>query len=323
MRRRELIERLQRGRRAERSWNDELRAQLQREHESHGELDEAGGRSRSDPAGGDRAGRGREGIAAVARRRGRRRPSRPRVRARVRARSGAQLGRAALRAGGARSRPDRPRGHAGGRIRSGRRRDREPRRDPAVPARALRRRDRVRQPATTGSRTSTTTCCWRSATMPAPHCRASASNATCTTPTAPSCECWSACSTPAIPSCAGRPGNRRCSPAPSHDGSISSSHELEVIATAALLRDVGNVVDPGTDPAHARSAVRRTSARSWRCTRASAPACSTSCRPCTTSPPRCATTTSASTAPATRPVSAATRSRSPRGCSPSSTPTAR
>src|SRR4051812_31113983 len=36
--RRELIERLQRGRRAERDWNRELRDQLQREHASHGPL---------------------------------------------------------------------------------------------------------------------------------------------------------------------------------------------------------------------------------------------------------------------------------------------
>jgi HD-GYP domain-containing protein (c-di-GMP phosphodiesterase class II) len=41
VRRRELIERLQRGRRAERTWNAELRGQLQREHESRGSLEEA------------------------------------------------------------------------------------------------------------------------------------------------------------------------------------------------------------------------------------------------------------------------------------------
>ncbi|WP_028062247.1 HD domain-containing phosphohydrolase [Solirubrobacter soli] len=39
--RRELIERLQRGRRAERSWNAELRTQLQRAHESHVVVDES------------------------------------------------------------------------------------------------------------------------------------------------------------------------------------------------------------------------------------------------------------------------------------------
>src|ERR1700742_3991294 len=44
VRRRELIERLHRGRRAERTWNTELRAQLQREHESHDGLEE-----RADP----------------------------------------------------------------------------------------------------------------------------------------------------------------------------------------------------------------------------------------------------------------------------------
>jgi len=42
--RRSLIERLQRGRRAERGWNDELRAQLQREHASRSGLEE-----RADP----------------------------------------------------------------------------------------------------------------------------------------------------------------------------------------------------------------------------------------------------------------------------------
>jgi HD-GYP domain-containing protein (c-di-GMP phosphodiesterase class II) len=40
VRRRDIIERLQRGRRAERSWNAELRAQLQREHQSHAGLEE-------------------------------------------------------------------------------------------------------------------------------------------------------------------------------------------------------------------------------------------------------------------------------------------
>ena len=40
VRRRELIERLQRSRRAERSWNAELRAQLQREHQTRGGLEE-------------------------------------------------------------------------------------------------------------------------------------------------------------------------------------------------------------------------------------------------------------------------------------------
>src|SRR3954447_8874372 len=40
VRRRELIERLQRSRRAERSWNSELRAQLQREHQLHGGLEQ-------------------------------------------------------------------------------------------------------------------------------------------------------------------------------------------------------------------------------------------------------------------------------------------
>ena len=112
VRRRELIERLQRSRRAERSWNAELRAQLQREHQSRGGLEEGADAREFDPAGGDQAGRGREGIAAVALRRGRRRPPRPRVRAWVRAQSGAQHDCAALCAGSARSRPDHPRGHA-------------------------------------------------------------------------------------------------------------------------------------------------------------------------------------------------------------------
>src|SRR3954469_11070575 len=42
VRRRELIERLQRSRRAERDWNSELRAQLQREHESRDGPEEGG-----------------------------------------------------------------------------------------------------------------------------------------------------------------------------------------------------------------------------------------------------------------------------------------
>ena len=41
VRRRELIERLMRGRRAERSWNVELRAQLQREHTIRGQFEES------------------------------------------------------------------------------------------------------------------------------------------------------------------------------------------------------------------------------------------------------------------------------------------
>src|SRR3954447_788497 len=40
VRRRELIERLQRGRRAERTWNAELREQLQRQHETRGDPEE-------------------------------------------------------------------------------------------------------------------------------------------------------------------------------------------------------------------------------------------------------------------------------------------